>query len=151
MNILSLEDAVRAHALVTPFVAGQTRRYNNKRKDHRMVKWVVPYGNRCLRATYALKRAGIAYEMHRNARGTALGFSIRVPLDFVAPANPQVAVKANEWDALADALTLVLDLASENALDKRDAEANEQGEVFDQQQAALALVAAHIKGMKKAK
>lgn len=151
MNILSHEDAIRAHALVAPFVVGQTTRYNNKRKDHRHIKWVIPYQVRLRRAIGAIKRAKIPFEVNETAWGNCTGFSIRVPLDFVAPADPHAAVKANQRNALADALALVLDLANENALDKRDAEANEQGEVFDQQQKALALVTKHLEAMKKAK
>ncbi len=150
MNILSHEDAIRAHALVAPLVVGQTARYNNKRKDHRHIKWVVPYGQRLMRAERALTRAKIPFDTHRNFAGWAIGISIRVPLDFVAPADPHVAVKANQRNALADALALVLEMASQNVLDKMAATEIEFDEAT-KQEAAIALVTQHLEGMKKAK
>jgi len=50
---------------------------------------------------------------------------------------------------LNDALALVLSLAEENALDKRDAEMNEQEDEYDRQQEALALVTAHAVRVKE--
>lgn len=150
MNILSYADAVRAHALVAPFVIGQVTRYNNKRSDHRMIKWIIPYEVRLRRAIAALKRAKIPFDIHENVRGTRMGFSIRAPLDFALPADPQVAVKANERNALAEALALVLEMASQNLLDKMAATEIDFADAV-KQEAAIALVTTHAKGIKKAK
>ena len=132
--MLNLTDAVRAHALVAPYFVGQCTRYNNKRLDHRMIKWVVPYGARLKRARAALKRNKIPFEVHNNIHGEAVGISIRVPLDFVAPADPHVDAKIS----LAEALATVVVLAQRTPLN-------------NQELAAVKLVAAHVKGLKKVK
>lgn len=134
MQILSHKDAVRAHAAVAELVVGQTTRYNNKRVDHRMIKWVVPYPFRLKRARAALTRAKIGFHTHLNYAGEATGISIRVPLDFVAPVDPHAAVKVIKANTFADALALVLDMASKRPGERTEVEAK-----------ALALVAAHLK------
>ncbi len=94
-KILSAADAIRALDIINPIAKkANARKYNNKRKAFRLLKWYMPES--VAKAAKALDKAGIAYSLHQagwRSRAEYQYIGIRIPLDTMLKTTVPATVK----------------------------------------------------------